>query len=151
MTLYRLLVLNAQSAKTVSWIELLVKHHACLLIIVVVQPQVLRHGLLLQLLVHRVLGKRHIIDLHHILMIRFNYHIRLYMLVFKREQMILVFHIYTLQKYFLVVHHWLAILAMRDPPSEVQLAIIRAIAHSVPRVTHGHALVEIPFFSANLE
>ena len=76
MTLYRLLVLNAQSAKTVSWIELLVKHHACLLIVVVFQSQILWESLLLHLLVYQVL------PLDHMVVIGSDHHIGLYITVF---------------------------------------------------------------------
>ena len=85
VTLDHLFIFDAQSAKALSGVKLLMEYHASLFIVVVLQPKILRHGLLLELLVNLLLTMTQIIDLHYILMIWFYQHIRLYILIFKRE------------------------------------------------------------------
>ena len=82
MTLDFFFIFNAQPTKACGRIELLVEYHACLLIVVVFQSQILWESLLLHLLVYQVMPLSHIVDSYKIVFVGTDHHIGLYITVF---------------------------------------------------------------------
>ena len=82
MTFDYFFIFNAQPTKACRRIELLVEYHACLLIIVVFQSQILWESLLLHLLVYEVLPLDHIVDFYQMVIVGSDHHIGLYITVF---------------------------------------------------------------------